>query len=64
MVVNLLHLAGDHLLAQVHRRPQEEAHNIPEEHVAPQVYFNLNFSTNEEFSQFMLAVILALIIFS
>ena len=63
-MVNLLRLAGDHLLAQVHHRPQEESHNIPEEHVAPQVYIYLNFSPNEEFSQFMLAVILALIIFS
>ena len=29
MVVNLLRLAGDHLLAQVRHRPEEEAHNIP-----------------------------------
>ena len=48
MVVNLLRLAGDHLLAQVRHRPEEEAHNIPEENIAPQVYFYLNFSTNEE----------------
>ena len=59
-MVNLLRLAGDHLLAQVHRQPQEEAHNMQEEHVAPQVHIYLNFSTNEESSQFILTVILAL----
>ena len=61
MVVNLLRLAGDHLLAQVRRRPEEEAHNMPEEQIAPQVHIYLKFSTNEESSQFILTVILALI---
>ena len=44
MAVNTLRLAGDHLMARMRARPQEEAQNIPEEHVAPQVQISLKFS--------------------
>ena len=50
VAANVLRLAGDHLMARMRARPQEEVNNVPEEPVAPQVHIYLNFSTNEESS--------------
>ena len=37
VVINVLQMAGHRLVERIRARPQEEAHNVPEETVAPQV---------------------------
>ena len=43
VVINVLQMAGHRLVERIRARPQEEAHNVPEETVAPQVNKYSNF---------------------
>ena len=48
VVINVLQMAGHRLVERIRARPQEEAHNVPEETVAPQVNKYSNFFKNEK----------------
>ena len=43
VVINVLQMAGHRLVERIRARPQEEAHNVPEETVASQVNKYSNF---------------------
>ena len=43
VVINVLQMTGHRLVERIRARPQEEAHNVPEETVAPQVNKYSNF---------------------